>query len=191
MEFEEPSDESLVLKCQSGNGQFFGQLYERYFKKIYSFIYSRTYQKQITQDLTSQVFYKALENLYSFNHSKGRFSTWVFQIARNCLIDFYRTRHQAEDIESVWDLASTASVERDADVALAFEKLGKYLQTLEKIPREILLMRLWDGLSYKEIAQILKLGESNCKMTFSRTLAKLQKELPLAALLIALVKIIL
>ncbi len=188
MDLETQSDESLVLQCQQGQGQFFGQLYERYFEKIYNFIYYRTRHKQTAEDLTAQVFYKTLNSLLKFNAKKGKFSTWIFSIARNGLIDFYRTNHNTEDIENAWDLSSADNLEKSADTAAAMASLAKALQTLEKQQREVVLMRLWDGLSYKEIAEILNLGESNCKMIFRRTLEKLQKQTPTALLLLFLIK---
>ena len=200
MDENEQIDLDLDLKCQSGNGsglgeafgrdgQFFGQLYDRYFKKIYGFIYSRACHKQTAEDLTSRVFYKALENISRFDASRGKFSAWLFQIARNCLIDYYRTKHNTEDIESIWDLETGKSLETDTDTALAMEQLGRLLKDVNQQQREIVLMRLWDGLSYREIAEILQLGESNCKMTFSRALEKLQTQLILSLLFMLIVKI--
>ncbi len=180
----------LVLKCQGGELRFFGQLYNLYAQKIYGFIYYRTHHKQTAEDLTSQVFFKALDKISSFNHHKGKFSSWLYQIAKNSVIDFYRSNHNTEDIETVWDLASGDSPERDADVALSMQKLSKHLQALNKHQKEILIMRLWDGLSFKEIAEILNLGESNCKMTFARTLEKIRTDLPAALVLLFLIKMI-
>jgi RNA polymerase sigma-70 factor (ECF subfamily) len=178
----------LVLKCQAGELRFFGELYELNAKKIFDFIYYRTRHKQTAEDLASQTFFKALDKLAGFSPKKGKFSSWLYQIAKNCVIDFYRSNHPTEDIESVWDLASGSSPERDAEMAIALEKLGGYLQNLSRQQREILLMRLWDGLSFKDIAEILNLGESNCKMILCRTLQKIQKDLPLVLILLLLIK---
>jgi RNA polymerase sigma-70 factor, ECF subfamily len=183
-------DLDLVLKCKAGQKEKFSELYDRHNKKIYNFIYFRVHHKETAEDLTSQTFFKALEKIDFVDPQKGKFSSWLFQIAKNCVIDHFRANFKTDDLESAFDLQSNSNVQRDADIALGMEKIAKQLSQLTKEQREILIMKLWDGFTYREIAEILGIGESKCKMTLARTLTKLQKEMTLLAFLILIIKMV-
>jgi len=161
--------------------------YDAYVRKIYAYVYYRTQHRETAEDLTSLVFLKALDKLGSFDASRGTFSAWIYGIARNALTDHYRSARDTVDIDDVWDLRSDSDVVRDAEARERVEKLRPYLQALPKDQRELLFLRLWDGLSYAEIAELTGRSEDACKMAFSRTVAKLRKDVP--ASLIALLLI--
>src|SRR3989338_1118620 len=128
---------NLIIACQKGNTEAFGKLYDLYLKKIYDFLYYRTHHKQTAEDLAGTVFTKALEKIGQYNPSKAKFSTWLYQIARNTLIDHYRTLKFTENIEDIWDLPSSANVERDADTTLALEKVQAQIKLLPVLQRDI------------------------------------------------------
>lgn len=184
----ENNDFDLVLKIQTGEAESFGRLYDKYSRKIYDFLFYRVHHKETAEDLLSQTFHKALERIGQFNGKKAQFSTWLYQIAKNNLIDYYRKSQPHEDLENAWDLPSSANVEMDAEISISLEKVKKYLAGIGKQQREIVLMRVWDGLSHKEIAEILNISETNSKVIFSRTLSKLQEGFPLIILLLILIK---
>lgn len=170
--------ENNILK-KGVNRDEFAQLYDKYAKSIYRFIYYKTHHKETAEDLTSNTFIKALDNFGTFDKKKGQFSTWLYQIARNTIIDFYRTKKNNINIEDVWDLADDENIERDIDTVKRLENVKKYLKTLKAGQREVVILRVWEELSYKEIAQITGRTENGCKMMFSRTIQTLRKEMPL------------
>lgn len=172
------NEQEIIKACQNGELAQFGQLYDAYIKKIYDFIYYKTTHKETAEDLTSQTFFKALEKIKTFSPERGNFSSWIYQIARNTVIDHYRTKKEAIDIEDVWDLAGREDIERDLDLKGKLEKIEKYLGTLKHEQREIIIMRVWQDLSYQEIAAILCKSEASCKMVFSRAIIALRKEMP-------------
>jgi RNA polymerase sigma-70 factor, ECF subfamily len=177
---------NLIKGFQSGSVEAFSELYDQYVEKIYNFIYYRTHHKETAEDLTSLVFTKALENSQSFNSQKGSLNSWLYQIARNSIIDHYRTFKFAEGIESAFDVSSNVNIEKDTDVTLQMEKARQYLNKLPKEAREVVIMRVWDGLSYKEIADLTGKSEASLKMLFSRSLSRIQANAPAAMLLILL-----
>jgi len=160
--------------------------YDAYVRKIYKYLYYRTQHRETAEDLTSQVFLKAFDKLGSFDESKGGFSAWIYAIARNALTDHYRSARSEVDVDDVWDLRSDEDVARDAEARERVEALRPYLQALPKEQRELVFMRLWDGLSYAEIAAIVGKSEDACKMAFSRTIARLRKDVPSALFLLML-----
>lgn len=178
----------LIRQFQAGSSDGFSLLYDKYVEKIYNFIYYRTHHKETAEDLTSLVFTKMLENIGSFNVSKGTFNSWLYQIARNSIIDHYRTFKTSEDIETAFDIASNLRVERDADIAMQMENVQKLLQNFPKDAREVVVMRVWDGLSYKEISEITGKSEASLKMLFSRTISKLQGQIPTVLFLLFIIK---
>ncbi|MFH1462436.1 MAG: RNA polymerase sigma factor [bacterium] len=161
----------------------FGYLYDKYVRSIYNFIYYKTHHKETAEDLTSQTFLKALDKISSFDKKKGSFFSWLYQIARNSVIDFYRTKKNCLNIEDVWDLSGNEDIERDLDAKKKLEEVQKYLKRLKPEQREIVILRVWEGMSYKEIAEVVEKTEENCKVMFSRVVQRLRKEMPLAVFL--------
>ncbi len=181
----DPNQEKQIIKaCQAANFEGFGELYEAYVKKIYRFVYYKTYHKETAEDLVSTVFMKALENIGSYKSSRGSFSAWLYGIARHAVIDYFRAARPSVKIEDVWDLAGGENLEIDFDAREKLNEVKKYLAKFNPAHREIIMMRLWESLSYREISEIIGLSEANCKMIFSRTMAKLRAEMGAAAFLL-------
>ncbi len=180
MSFDEAA---LIRSCQAGNLADFDPLYTHYMKPIYGFIYRRTLDRQTAEDITSITFIKALEKIGSYRGDRGVFAAWLYSIARNAITDHFRTAHPHTDIEDAWDLSSDEDVAGKVRDRMSHAELRKALQKLKPAQREIVILRLWDGLSYKEIAQVTGKTEGNCKVIFSRTLDTLRAELPLLVFL--------
>lgn len=182
----EDTEQQAIQACQKGDLVQFSVLYDKYIKKIYDFIYFRTYHQQTAEDLASSVFLKAIERITSYKFQKGAFSSWLYQIARNTIIDYYRTQKQITNIDSVWGLRTDEDVEIDIDTKEKLKEVRRYLDKIDKEQQEVILMRIWDGLSYKEIAEITKKSETSLKMMFSRSINKLRKEQALILIILLL-----
>src|SRR5574344_149811 len=141
---------NLVLKARLGDNNAFAALYNDNIKKIYNFIYFKTLNKELAEDLTSQVFLKALKNISSFKHDN--FSAWLYTIARRTVVDYYRSNKETKNIEDCWDLAGDVNLTDIAHDNLNLEKIKEAIQFLSASDRELLIMRLWLDLSFKEIA---------------------------------------
>lgn len=182
-------EQKLVAQTQSGNKDAFGELYEQYVKQIYNFVYYKTHHKETAEDLTSQAFMKAYNNFHTFDQDKGPFSAWLYRIARNCVVDHYRAKKPATvDIEDIWDfdIANSEDVLRDTHNKLLFEEVSVYMKELTAEQREVVTMRIWGEMSFKEIAEALGKSEGSSKMLFSRTLSRLKEKMPLATLSVLL-----
>lgn len=155
----------------------FEEVYERYAEKIYTFIYYKTYHKESAEDLTGTTFMKALDKWDSYRPGKGKVSSWLYAIARNCVIDHFRKQKKTMDIQDIWDLAGEEDVLLDAHNREQMKAVYEVMKTLPIEQRDILIMRIWQDISYKEIARILGKSEGACKMTFSRTISRLKKDL--------------
>ncbi len=182
-------EEELVLNCQNGDADAFGQLYDKYFEKIYRFIYYKISHQETTEDLVSLTFTKALENLDKFRTNKGSFSSWLYKIARNTVIDYYRTKREVKNIDYVYDIHSQQNIEEDMTKDQQLQNIREKLDALKPEQREIVIMRIWDELSYKEISQIINKSEASCKMTFSRAIKTIKASLAIIILWISLLTI--
>ena len=165
-----------IQRCQEGNTEEFGPLYDRYIRKIYDFIYFKTMHRETAEDLTSQTFMKALQNIQSFREGAGTFSAWLYRIARNTVIDHYRTRKETRSLEDAWDLGADDETPRDIDTRDRLAAVQASIQQFPAQQREVIMLRVWSELSFKEIAAIVGKSEASCKMAFSRSLAKLRTE---------------
>ena len=176
-----------IRKCQSGDRDEFGQLYDKYIKKIYDFVYYKTQHKDTAEDLVSQIFMKALKRINEFKVDKGTFQAWLYQIARNTVIDHYRTIKKEKNIDDIFDLADSTDIERDIEVKIKLEEIEEYLKDLKSEQRDIIIMRVWQGMNYKDISLIMGKSEASCKMTYSRAISKLRNEVPLSILIYLLI----
>lgn len=180
------SDTDLALSFKNGNREAFDELYIRHIKGIFGFVFYRVMDRMTAEDVTSQTFMKALEYMHTYNPNKGVFSTWLYRIARNTLYDHFRTTRPTENIDDVWDLEADENPFLDASSSLDARHVHDALNTLPKDKRDLIIMRLWEGLSYKEIADRIGKSEDSCKMTFSRTIHDMRSHMTLSAFLLLL-----
>jgi RNA polymerase sigma-70 factor (ECF subfamily) len=184
------TEQEAINRIGKGDVDAFGTLYDLYLPKIYRFIYFRTHHKETAEDLASVVFTKAFNKFASFDTS-ANFSTWIYRIARNTVIDHYRTNKTTTDIDDAFDLSDSTNLSRDYELKEKLEQAQKYLATLPTEARDLVIMRLWDGLSYTEIAEITGKNEANLRVNFSRIVSKMQKEMVLSLILfVTLIKLI-
>jgi RNA polymerase sigma-70 factor (ECF subfamily) len=184
----EPEDNILVTAYRNGDTNAFGILYDRYIKKIYTFIYYKTFDRETAEDLTSTAFLKALNKIDTLDIAKGSFSTWLYSIARNTVIDHYRSHaRNAREGEDVFDLSGDDRTAEALDARHSLGTVQAYLEKLSPLQREIVTLRVWEERSYKEIAEIVGGSEDSVKMSFSRTIRKLREDLgPLSVLALVL-----
>lgn len=176
------SETQTIQACQAGHMEMFVSLYDIYVERIYKFLYFRTFHQELAEDITSQVFLQAMAKIKSFDANKGTFQSWLYQIARNLLIDEYRKKKPTDDIENHFDIASNINLENETNQTLSNEALQKLLKTLPDESQELVSMRLWDELTYAEIALVTGKTEGSLKMQFSRIINKLQEHAHLLVL---------
>jgi len=181
-----PTEDQIIESCKKGGKRDFAKLYDAYAEPVYRFLFYRTFDRALAEDLTSDTFLKALDKIGSFDSRKGNFSSWVYRIARNTLIDHVRTNRSEVDIEEVFDIGAEEDHAKDMDNREAARKVLRHLKTFSPDQQEIVKLRVWDELSYREIAEIVGKSEGACKVAFSRALARLQKEVTLPVLLAGL-----
>lgn len=172
----------LVREAQSGQAASFGRLYDAYVRRIYDFIYYKTLHRDTAEDIASEVFMKAWKNINQF--AGGSFGAWLYRISRNAVIDYYRRQRETLDIEDCWDLADSDDWWQRLDDGIRLGSIRQAMAGLAAEEREIIIMRLWLDLPFKEIASQLGKQEGAIKMAFGRALVRIRKQVPLAAILL-------
>lgn len=183
----DPQEElALVRSCRASNYQDFAKLYDHYAQPIFRFIHYRVRDRMLAEDLTSQTFLKAMEKLHTFDVERGMFGAWLYRIARNTVIDHVRTVKPVTPIDENFDMAGDEDATLRAKRGIDAKQVQAMLASLDDEKRELLQLRLWDGLSYKEIAEVTGKSEANCKVIVSRTLSQLRKDFPVSSLVLLL-----
>lgn len=169
-------DTQLIAAAQAGDTASFGVLYDEYIEPVYRFVYFKTHHKETAEDLTSFIFLKALEQLSSFHPQKGPFRAWLYTIARNTITDHYRreSKKRHMPIEDAWELPSSYNTSSSVENRLCIERLREWTKDFSAVERDVLMLRIWQGLSHKEIAAAIGKTETNCKQIYSRAIEKLK-----------------
>lgn len=175
------NERQLVLQAQAGSAEAFGQLYDAYMERIYRFIYFRVEDQQTAEDITSQVFLRAWNNLDRFRLGRTPYLAWLYTIAHNAVIDHYRTRKATTALEDVRlsqpDYAE--AVENNIDFAVEMSSIKSAMRTLTDDQQQVLTLKFIEGLSNTEIARHLGKREGAIRalqMRGLRALAKLLEE---------------
>ena len=174
MNWEESDVDALVREAQGGEKAALGELYDYFLESIYRFLYFRVSSEQEAEDLTEEVFFKMLNNLSKYQkHDNMPFSAWLFRIAKNVLVDFYRKNTTPEEIsEEIEDEKASTTAETE-------EKMNRtrLLLAIKKLPRaqsESIILRFFSDRSNAEIAAILGKSETAVRILQSRGLKKLR-----------------
>lgn len=176
---------SLVRRAQRGDEASFEQLFEYFFDKIFRYVRFRV-DGADAPDLTSDVFTKVVEHLPRYKPQKNAsFSAWIFRIAHNTVVDFYRKKRELlglEDPETGELLVETVDDAPLPDKVVQknweHQKIHEALQTLPKGHREILELKFLEDFSNTEIAKITGKSEGNIRVIQLRALRALRKVFP-------------
>lgn len=167
--------ETSIYDCRNGRSDSFSLIYEQFIDRIYRFVFHKTMDDTITEDIVSDVFFKALKNMEKFSWgTEQELSSWLYRIAHNSVIDYYRTKKEHSDLEIIEETHGTSpNYTGQIDDSITLENILRYLDTIPKEQKNILIMRIWDDLSYKEISVITGKSVDACKKTVSRIMSQI------------------
>ena len=169
----------LVQRAQQNDAQAFAQIYEAYFDKIYRYIAMRIRNDMEAEDLTQHVFIKVLHSISSYKNQGVPFSSWVYRIAHNQVVDFMRQQNKKTtvDIEGLPlpDMAEDTQhvLEKQADV----EDLKKAMKHLTEAQQEVLALRFTSEMPISDCAQMMGKSEGAIKALQHSAVLALRKAL--------------
>ena len=151
-------------------------LIRKYYDEIYVYVYRQTGKKEDALDLTQEIFISVLRSIGTFQPKKASFRTWVYRIATNKIIDERRKYRPAYlNIEDVELPEEMDFIKREDDRRL-LNKIDVYVSALDGETGQIFRLRVYQGMSFVEIGQVLNIPEATVKTRFHRLKNKLRKE---------------
>lgn len=170
-------EKEIIILCQKGQLDNFVVLYEKYFKKIYAYVFFKVGQQSITEDIVSETFLQALKSIKGFDIKKAYFSAWLYKISQNKVNDYYRKRKINYSLDEIWELRADNNLLEEVQDKEEKDLLYKMIKDLKKSQQEIIILRVLQNLSYKEISAVIHKSEGACKMIFKRAIKKLKKQI--------------
>lgn len=173
-----PEEVRLVHQAKSGDSEAFAQLYDAYVERVYRFIYFRISEDVATEDLVSQVFLKAWENMGRYKVGSSPFIAWLYTIARNLVIDHYRAKKDMLPLEEAAVLPSDMQgPDEEAQTRFDLQAMRDALQFLTPDQQQVLILKFIAGLPNENIAKIMNKREGTIRGLQMRALQTLSKYL--------------
>ena len=156
------SDNELITRYVAGDENALKQLINRHQKKIFSYILMSVKNRELAEDIFQDTFIKVINTLKSDNYKEeGKFLQWVMRIANNLKIDYYRKVQRMPVFESnsdfnIFDVlnGTDPSIEQKIITEQIYSDVKNLVQYLPEEQREVLEMRIYDDVSFKDIAEI-------------------------------------
>ncbi len=156
------TDNELIARYQSGDESALKMLVMRYEKRLFSYILISVKNKELAEDIFQDTFIKVINTIRSGNyHEEGKFFQWIMRIANNLKIDYYRRMQRMPVFENgsefdIFDVLSTQedSVEQKIIKEQIYSDLRRIIDYLPAEQKEVLVMRIYQEYSFKEISEI-------------------------------------
>ncbi len=171
---EAGADEQALIAAAQRDPAQFAELYELHFEPVYAFIASRVRDRGAVEDLVSEVFHKALENLGRYEWRGAPFLAWLMRIAANTMADFFK--RSAREIQDPEDRDRPAA---DADLESAGHR-ARLFRLVDQLPvdqRRVVMDRFLEQRSIREIATALGRSEGAVKQLQLRALQTLRSQM--------------
>lgn len=150
-------------------------------RQVYGYVYTRINRnKELAEDIVSEIFLKAVENFEQFTEKKGSFKSWIFQITKNYLIDYFRSNKNKgtaslDELENI--LKDASDTQKSAQNEIEKEIIKQAIDALPEHKKELVTLRYFSGYSYEEIAEITNENENKIRVSIHRILQELKRKL--------------
>ena len=164
----------LISEDKERREKMNNQDYEIYAKQVYYYLLSLTNNAMIAEELTQETFYQAMKSSSKFDGSY-KITTWLCGIAKRVLYKYYR-KHPVQE-EFIDQYASKQSIHQDLLNKEMYQIVLKQIHLLNEPLKELMYLRLFSDLSFKEIGDVIGKSENWARVNFYRTKEKIKKEL--------------
>jgi len=166
----------LVNSAAGGDVEAFGQLYIIHIERIYRYVFYRIKDKMTAEDIVGDVFLRAWKAIGTCRGKEQTFSSWLYRIANNLVIDNFRKRQKIQSTErEISERVVIPEVEIEAEERR--QELLELIACLSENQRQVIILKFIEGLDNREIAKILNKREGAIRVLQMRALAKLRKVL--------------
>lgn len=171
-------DEKELVERAKADPEAFGALYDRHFHQIYRFVFSRLREQTAAEDVTSEVFMKALRSIGRYQDTGRPFSAWLYQIAVNAVNDRYRSARPVEDIDEARGAANPGPGLEE--VAAQREELRRIWHIVEKLPaqqRTAMVLKFQEDMKIDDIAVAMGKTPGAVKLLIHRGVTTVRQKL--------------
>lgn len=169
-------DDQLVERAQAGDTAAFGVLVERYQSRLYATLVKMTGDHDLALDLTQDALVRAWERLPSFER-RSKVATWLYRIAVRLAYDEMERRRRETPLEITAGIPDLApGPDARAESGTAAEDLRERIDRLPPLQRAVVILRAYDELPYREIAEMLGTTENSARVSFHHALTRLKSE---------------
>ena len=180
------SEEKEIIERAKKDREVFGRLYDEYYSRIFGYVLKRTANLEISRDITSETFLKAMKNLWKFHWRNIPFSSWLYRIANNEIANYFRRNKllviPLEKIPDPISVSNPVAEFIEAEERLKnhqdFLKVQKNIALLPVKYQEVIALRFLEKKKIKEICEILGKKENTIKSLLHRGLEQLRKNFP-------------
>jgi RNA polymerase sigma-70 factor (ECF subfamily) len=176
-------EQSLVRRAQQQDREAFAELYEVYFDKIYRYIVLKIGDRTEAEDMTQQVFLKALKSLSLYKWKDVPFSAWLYRIAHNQMVDHFRKlsrRQSCELTEAITPDDPDENPQHQTELKADIEHLVKATRQLTKSQQEVIALRFSSDLPVAEVARLMGKSEGAVKALQHSAVVALRKIMVMA-----------
>lgn len=169
-----PEDLHLVKQAQKGSLSAYQTLYMRHLDAIYRYFFFQTKDKFLAEDLGQEVFIKIWKSIDKYDEKKGAFTSWMYRIAHNLLVDYYRGKKTLTLKEGLEASYSEDWLEK-LDHSEKIQNVKKALENVSADYKEVIILRFFEDLSVEEVSQIVDKSEENVRVIQHRAIRKLKE----------------
>jgi RNA polymerase sigma-70 factor, ECF subfamily len=172
-------EQALIRAAQRGSEKAFGELYQAYVHDIYRYMLYRVGSADLAQDLTAEVFLRAIEGLVRYQDREIPWLAWLYRIAHARLVDHYRRVRRVGEHEDVDKVEIVEELDLDTDLVLDFQhkKLRDAIYKLPLEQQQVIVLRFIEGYNVQQTADALGKSQGAIKMIQRRALQVMHMEL--------------
>jgi RNA polymerase sigma-70 factor, ECF subfamily len=171
----------LPVQTRRRDRTTFEELYTTYLPKVYNYVRYRVSDVDVAEDITAAIFERALTRLHTYRSDRGAFSTWLFTIARHVISNHLRDRERKPEMCSLNSLPPLSTTDLSPEqTVIEAEQLQHVQRCMQRLPerqQDVLALKFGSGLSYKEIAQTMKIKPNYVGVLLHRAVRALRQAL--------------
>ena len=173
------SEDVLIQRAVKRDRLAFATLYDKYAERIYRHVYYRVSNQTDAEDITQEIFVIAWKAIDKYKRTGAPFVTWLIAVARNLIVDHYKSKKKLSSLEGVEVPSQTdeTNPEALAEANLNRNYVRKVVSKLKGDKQKVIIMRFIDGFSYEDIAGILHKSEGAVRVIQYRALSDLRRML--------------
>ena len=172
------NEESIIRRAKQHDQMALTQLYEENFDKIYRYIVLKIGEKTEAEDMTQQVFLKAFKNISTYKYQGLPFSSWLYRIAHNQIVDYFRKKSKRATVPLDESLAAGDSdPSQEVELSLDIEDLSRATKRLSKAQQEVISLRFAGEFSIAQVARMMGKSEGAIKALQHSAIVSLRKVL--------------